>query len=127
MPAGRFEDLVAWQKARELTREIYKIMGEGDFARDFGLRDQLRRAAVSVRSNIAEGFERNRNGEFHQFLSVAKGSCAEVRSQLDIAFDVGYLRPDQFEKVLTQAEEVGRITGGLRAAVDSRKNQAPHR
>ncbi len=127
MPAGRFEKLVAWQKARELTREIYKITGEGDFARDFGLRDQLRRAAVSVMSNIAEGFERNRHGEFHQFLSVAKGSCAEVRSQLSIAFDVGYLRLDQFEKVLAQAEEVGRITGGLRAAVDSRKNQATHR
>src|SRR5215468_5829156 len=87
----RFEDLIAWQKSRALTGNIYQVTCEGPFARDFGLKDQIRRAAVSIMSNVAEGFERNRPGEFHQFLSVAKGSCAEVRSQLYVAHDAGYL------------------------------------
>ena len=69
----RFEDLVAWQKARVLTKAIYEMMGQGDIVKDFGLKDQMRRAAVSIMSNIAEGFERNRPAEFHQFLSIAKG------------------------------------------------------
>jgi four helix bundle protein len=77
-----FEDFVAWQKARVLTAKIYRVTDEGKFARDFGLRDQIRRAAVSIMSNIAEGFERGRAAEFHQFLSIAKASCAELRSQL---------------------------------------------
>lgn len=73
----RFEDFVAWQKARALATEVYRITDVGAFAHDFGLKGQMRRAAVSVMSNIAEGFERGRPAEFHQFLSVAKGSCAE--------------------------------------------------
>ncbi len=73
----RFEDLIAWQKARVLTRQIYQLTSEVPFSRDFGLKDQIRRAAISIMSNIAEGFERNRPAEFHQFLSVAKASCAE--------------------------------------------------
>ena len=81
------------------------------------MRDQIQRATVSIMSNIAEGFERAGRGEFHQFLVVAKGSCAEVRSQLYIALDVGYISADQFEKVLAEAEEVARIIGGLRAAL----------
>jgi four helix bundle protein len=113
----RFEDLIAWQKARVLTAEIYRVTNQKDFGRDFGLRDQIRRAAVSAMSNIAEGFERNRAAEFHQFLSVAKASCGEVRSQLYVALDAGYLEPDAFESLRSQAEEVSRITGGLRASV----------
>lgn len=85
----RFEDFVAWQKARTLAADIYKITSEGKFARDFGLRDQIRRAAVSSMSNLAEGFEQGRPAEFHQFLSIAKGSCAELRTQLYVALDVG--------------------------------------
>lgn len=85
----RFEDLIAWQKVRLLTAEIYRVTSQGSFARDFGLRDQICRAAVSVMSNIAEGFERNRAAEFHQYLSIAKASCGEVRSQLYVAFDAG--------------------------------------
>jgi len=87
----RFEDLIAWQKARQLTSVIYRITSLSDFARDFGLRDQIRRAAVSVMSNIAEGFDRASRSEFHQFLVIAKASCAEVRSQLYVAQDVGYI------------------------------------
>ncbi len=119
----RFEDLIAWQKARALTRVIYEVTRQGEFAKDYGLRGQIQRAAVSIMSNIAEGFERGGRNEFHQFLSTAKASCAEVRSQLYVAIDVGYFDKSTFERVLEQAEEVARIVGGLRASVDrQRKN-----
>jgi four helix bundle protein len=117
----RFEDLIAWQKARELTAAIYRISRQGNFAKDFGLSGQIQRAAVSTMSNIAEGFERGRPGEFHQFLSTAKGSCGEVRSQLYVALDVGYLNLRNFSQLLGQAEEVGRIIGGLRASVQRQR------
>jgi four helix bundle protein len=118
----RFEDFVAWQKARLMTGQIYKITEQGRFARDFGLRDQIRRAAVSVMSNIAEGFERGRAAEFHQFLSIAKASCAEVRSQLYIALDAGYLTQEEFNQLMEKATETGRIIGGLRASVEQRRD-----
>ena len=117
----RFEDLIAWQKARVLTREIYQVTRQGEFAKDFGLRDQIQRAAVSIMSNIAEGFERGGRAEFHQFLSVAKASCAEVRAQLYVAIDVGYVDQTAFDRLLAQAEEVARIVGGLRASVDRQR------
>ena len=113
----RFEDLIAWQKARVVTREIYQITRQGAFAKDFGLSGQIQRAAVSIMSNIAEGFERGGRGEFHQFLSTAKASCAEVRTHLYVAFDIGYLDQRRFDQLLAQAEEVGRIIGGLRVSV----------
>lgn len=113
----RFEELIAWQKARTLSREIYEVTRRGAFARDFGLSGQIQRAAVSIMSNIAEGFERGGRGEFHQFLSTAKASCAELRSQLYVALDVGYLDQQKFHFLLKHAEEVARIIGGLRASV----------
>ena len=119
----RFEDLIAWQKARELTRAIYQVTQQGAFAKDFGLARQIQRAAVSIMSNIAEGFERRGRREFHQFLSTAKGSCAEVRSQLYVAFDIGYLGKSDFHKLLAQAEEVGRVVGGLRASVEKLRDE----
>jgi four helix bundle protein len=118
----RFEDLVAWQKARELTNNIYKVTRQGAFATDFGLSRQMQRAAVSVMSNIAEGFERGNRGEFHQFLSIAKSSCAELRSQLYVALDIGYIDKPRFDSLLADAEEVARIVGGLRAAVERQRN-----
>ena len=81
----RVEDIEVWQRARVLTREIYRISNLGSFSKDFGLRDQIRRASVSIMSNIAEGFERSGSGEFAQFLSMAKGSSGEVRTQLYIS------------------------------------------
>lgn len=117
----RFEDLIAWQKARALTRSIYKASRIGVSAKDFGLSGQIQRAAVSVMSNIAEGFERGGRGEFHQFLSTAKASCAELRSQLYVALDVGYLEEQEFSVLLQQAEEVARIVGGLRASVGKQR------
>src|SRR5262245_61496885 len=83
----RFSDMEVWQKCRELTNEIYKITKEGFFSKDFELRAQIRSASVSAMSNIAEGFERNSTAEFIQFLSIAKGSLAEVASQLYVASD----------------------------------------
>lgn len=119
----RFEDLIAWQKARQLTTAIYRITTQGEFAKDFGLRDQIRRAAVSVMSNIAEGFERGSRGEFHQFLVVAKASCAEVRSQLYVAQDVGYINQETFDTVNSSTSELSRIIGGLRAAVQKQRDE----
>jgi four helix bundle protein len=119
----RFEDLVAWQKARELTREIYQVSRQGAFSKDFGLSGQIQRAAVSVMSNIAEGFERGNRGEFAQFLSTAKASCAEVRSQLYVAFDIGYIDKPTLDQLLMRGEEVGRIVGGLRSAVERQRDE----
>lgn len=82
MSAKYFEDLEVWKLSRELTNKIYNISNDGRFVKDYGLRDQIRRAAVSIMSNIAEGYERGGNQEFIQFLSIAKASCGEVRSQL---------------------------------------------
>jgi four helix bundle protein len=113
----RFEDLIAWQKARELTRAIYRITRQGGFSKGFGLSGQMQRVSVSIMSNIAEGFERGSRGKFHQFLSTAKASCAEVRSTLYLALDVGYLSQSDFDQLMAGAEEVARITGGLRASV----------
>ena len=119
----QFEELVAWQKARALTARVYQITGENTFSRDFALRDQTRRAAVSVMSNVAEGFERTGAAEFHHFLTVAKASCAELRSQLYVALDVGYIEQETFDALLAQAAEVGRVLGGLRLALQRRRNQ----
>ncbi len=118
----RFEDLVAWKRARELTKQIYFLTNKGPFSKDFGLRDQIRRASVSIISNLAEGFERGGRAEFHQFVVIAKGSCAEVRSQLYVALDVGYIRQAQFEEVHKLAEEVSRIIGGLRASIQKQRD-----
>jgi len=120
----KFEDLIAWQKARELTRRIDEITRAGEFAKDFRLSGQIQSAAVSIMSNIAEGFERGGLGEFHQFLSTAKASCAELRSQLYVALDVGYIDMPSFHDLRRQAEEVGRIIGGLRVSIAKQRNRA---
>ncbi len=113
----KFEDLVAWRKARELTQRIYHMTRKEPFSKDFGLRDQIQRAAVSVMSNLAEGFERGSRAEFHRFIVIAKGSCGEVRSQLYVALDVEHINKEQFNYVTDLALEVSRIIGGLRTAV----------
>lgn len=108
-----FEEIESWQKARELTREIYTISNQGAFAKDFGLRDQIRRASVSILSNIAEGFERDGNREFLQFLAVAKGSSGEVRAQLYVALDQDYIDKNIFESLSAISIEIGSLIGGL--------------
>jgi len=109
----QFENLEAWKKARELAKAVYAITSDGDFARDFGLLDQVRRAAVSVLSNIAEGFERGGDKGFSQFLAVAKGSCREIRAQLYVALDQHYISKEQFDTLSHSALQVSRLLAGL--------------
>ena len=106
--AKQFEDLHVWQEARGLVNEVYKVTKQGAFRRDFSLRDQITRAAVSSMSNIAEGFERGSRREFIQFLNVAKGSTGEVRSQLYVALDQQYIVQKMFEKLRDSALAVSR-------------------
>jgi four helix bundle protein len=107
------EDIEAWQKARELTRCTYNVTSIGKFASDFGLRDQIRRAAISVLSNIAEGFERGGNRELIHFWSIAKGSSGEIRSQIYVAKDLNYIPGDQFDSLIQQMSQISRLIAGF--------------
>ena len=109
----RFEDVQAWQRARELVREIYKTCAEGRLSRDFGLRDQLCRAAISSMSNVAEGFAKKSDRDFAHFLDIARGSVVEVQSLLYVALDVGYIEKDEFEKLYELAEATASFIGGF--------------
>ena len=109
----RVEDCIAWQAARELSKEIYKETSSGAFSRDFGLKDQIRRSAVSVASNIAEGFERGSNKDFIRFLYQAKGSCVELRTQLYIAKDLNYLTEESFNYLFDKAMRTTELIAGL--------------
>ena len=109
----RFEDIDAWKKARELTKIIYEVTSQGKLAIDFSLRDQLRRAAVSIMANIAEGFEREGNKEFRQFLATAKGSAGEVKALLYVALDAGLTSTEQFQRISALADEASRLLAGF--------------
>ncbi len=109
----RFEDIDSWKSAREVTRLIYEISSDGKFAKDFALCNQIRRASISVLSNIAEGFEREGNREFINFLSIAKGSCGEVRAQLFIALDQEYIDTEKFAWVSAKLIETSRLIAGF--------------
>ena len=109
----KFEELEAWKKARDMGKAIYRVTSTGSFSRDFGLRDQIRRARVSAMSNIAEGFERGGDKEFRQFLAVAKGSVGEVKSQLYVALDAGFLTAKAFDDLYALATETSRLIAGL--------------
>ena len=106
----RFEDIVAWQKARLLTGQIYSITRQGNFVRDFALRDQIRRAGISVMANIAEGFGRNSDREFANFLNIAIGSANEVQSHLYVALDQAYIVQPTFDSLYEIAAEACRIS-----------------
>ncbi len=114
----RFEDLIVWQKAHDLAVGVYRLTSREPFCRDFGLRDQIQRAAVSVMSNIAEGFERYSRPEFRQFLSVARGSVAEIRSQLHLARSLQYLTEADFETMYSLCKDVSNLIGALRKSLD---------
>jgi four helix bundle protein len=109
----RFEDIKAWGMAQGLVTVIYRLSADGKFSKDFGLRDQIRRASVSVMSNIAEGFERGSQKEFSRFLRMAKGSSGEVRSQLYVALELGYLDVADFEAVKVKAENLSKALSGF--------------
>lgn len=108
-----FTEIEAWQKARVLTSEIYSVSKKGAFAKDFELRAQIRSASISVMSNVAEGFDRNGTAEFIQFLAIAKGSVAEVASQLFVAKDQNYVTAEEFDKLIALTTETGRKIGAL--------------
>ena len=108
-----FEDLNAWKQARILNKEIYRITARGLFGRDFALRDQIRRASISISSNIAEGFERNGRKEFLNFLSIAKASAGEVRSQLFLARDLEYIGEVEFERIRDLLVQTSKMIWGM--------------
>lgn len=114
-----FEEINAWQNARGLVRDVYALTRSGDFCKDHGLKDQIQRAAVSICSNIAEGFERRGNREFINFLWIAKGSAAEVCSQLHNARDVGYITGEQFKSIYDSAKQIGGMLFNLITVLSS--------
>jgi len=113
MKIERFEDIEAWQEARKLVNMTYDITDEGKFSRDFSLKNQIRSASVSIMSNIAEGFDRNSDKEFTQFLVIARASASEVKSQLYVALDRGYIGNDGFRAIYDQANKVVNLINGF--------------
>ena len=107
---SKFEEIQAWQKAYDVTLQVYKITSDGNFAKDFGLKDQIRRASVSIMANIAEGHGRKSNAEFANFLNIARGSVAEVQSHLYIAVGLNYINKNEFEEIYQLLTEISRMT-----------------
>ncbi len=110
MKFDRFEDIVAWQKAKILTISVYNLFSN---SKDFGFKDQIQRASVSIMNNIAEGFERKSNNEFKQFLFIAKGSCGEVRSMLHLAKELHKISDEVFSNLYNLSKEISKILSGL--------------
>jgi len=113
MRIERFEDIQGWQEAKRLTVEVYRVTNEGVFSKDFALRDQIRRASVSIMANIAEGFGRSSRKEFIHFLNIANGSALEVQSHLHVALELVYLSREQFDSLYQLAHSVSRLIGGF--------------
>lgn len=109
----RFEDIQAWQKAKSLTIEIYRITCEDKFSKDYGLKDQIRRASVSIMANIAEGFGRKTNKDFAHFLVQAHGSAAEVQSHLHIALGLNYINQETFSNLYNELDHISRMIMSL--------------
>lgn len=124
---NRFEDSIAWQKARGMAAEIYAVTSKPPFSRDFGLASQIQRAAISVMANIAEGFDLYGDNQFQHELTIAKGSCAEVRSHLYIAHDIGYVDQSQFDRLVALNIEVARLVSALRSSVHQRRRAQDRR
>lgn len=108
-----YRDLIVWEKAKKLAVKIYQCTNVGTFTRDFGFRDQIRRAAVSIPSNIAEGAERNTNKDSIRFFYISKGSAAEVATQAEIALEIGYITREQCQLFVNDCEEISRMLGSL--------------
>jgi len=120
--ANQFEDLKVWQRARQLTSRIYLLTNQGTWARDYGLRNQIQRAVVSIMANIAEGYERRSDTEFLRFLDFSKASAGEVRSHLYVALDVGYISNQEFDSLKQECIEVIRMIASFMNYIDSNRN-----
>ncbi len=116
MKIDKFEDIIGWKKSEALTVEIYKTFNT---LKDYGFRDQIQRASVSIMNNIAEGFERRGDKEFKKFLFISKGSCGEVRSMLTLALKLGYLSEEKFQTLYDQSCEISKILSGLITSLES--------
>jgi len=121
MAVIRFEDLECWQRAKSLAVELYAISNNGEFGKDFGFKDQIRRAAVSIASNIAEGKERETIAEFIRYLYIAKGSAGELKTQLLIAQDIGYLDQESSKELKVKVEKVSAMIGALIKTLKGRR------
>lgn len=113
MKINRFEEMEVWQLAREIVKDIYILTNKNKFNKDYALTKQMQRAGISIMSNIAEGYERKTNKEFIQLLFIAKGSCGELRSQLYIALDLGYIEKEEFEKTNSKLETISKSLSGF--------------
>jgi four helix bundle protein len=116
----KFEDIKAWQEARSLTQQIYQLTAMGGFSRDFGLRDQIQRAAVSSMTNIAEGFDCDSKLEFARFLGIARRSAVEVQSLLYVAMDTRYITREVFDRNYEQARKTKALIGAFKRSVAQR-------
>jgi len=116
----KFEDLPVWKLAKDLAVKIYQITKDEKFRRDYGLVDQIRRASISVSSNVAEGFERGSKKEFIKFLYIAKGSLGEMRSQLHVSYELGYIKKDNLNTFLTQCYDLSNQLGAFIASIKKR-------
>lgn len=127
MKITKFEDLSIWKLSLEITKEVYNLTAKKLFSQDYGLKDQVRRAIVSVSSNIVEGFEKNNNNEFIRYLLIAKGSVGEVRNQLYVALTVEYITKEEFEqinpKLLILADQIGRFVVYLKTKRSNKEFQ----
>ncbi len=117
----KFEEIESWQMAKELVKKIYAISVHTSLRRDYGLKDQIQRASVSIMSNIAEGFERGNPKEFRYFLRIARGSCGEVKSQLYVLKDLGYIEEQLFEECYNLAVKIGKSINGFIRYLDGCK------
>lgn len=121
-PITRFEDIKAWQEARVLVNQVYKLTGREPLSKDYGLRDQLQRAAISTMANIAEGFDCDSNLEFARYLSIARRSAAEVQSLFYAAHDIGYISEEEFNVCYEQAAKTKGLIGGFKRVFENKPN-----
>lgn len=125
MKINKFEDIQAWKEARELTKEIYALTKKLTFSRDYGLVDQIRRAAISIMANIAEGFDSNSDAQFISFLSYSQRSASELQSHLYVALDQSYILDNKFNELYNRIEKIKRLIGGFIKYLKTKKDQAP--
>ena len=123
----RFEDIQAWQKARVVSLDVYRLTADGEFSKDFDLRRQIRRSAASIMSNIAEGQGRRTDRDFANFLNIAFGSVAETKSHMYLALDLGYVSQENFDQTYQRLDEIGRMIFGLISHLRSRETSSTAR